>query len=49
VTVQAAWLVGDRLTTANVTSLRGDKAWTIEAALSTAAFVSRGRSRRPVD
>ena len=42
-TAQAAWLIGDRLTTASVTSLAGDMDWTIEAARSIATHLTGGR------
>jgi hypothetical protein len=44
ITAQVAWLSGDRLTTASVTSLNGHDDWAIEAASTIAlALDRRGR------
>jgi hypothetical protein len=44
-TAQAAWLIGNRLTTASVTSLAGDMAWATEAAHSISMLLTDGQSR----
>jgi hypothetical protein len=41
VTAQVAWLTGDHLATASVTSLNGDEAWMIETARSIAGLLDR--------
>jgi hypothetical protein len=41
VTAQVAWLAGDRLATASVTSLDGSESWTVEAACSIAVLLDR--------
>jgi hypothetical protein len=41
VTAQVAWLAGDRLATASVTSLDGSENWTVEAACSIAVLLDR--------
>ena len=43
ITAQVAWLSGDRLATASVTSLNGDDAWAIEAASAIALALDRRR------
>jgi hypothetical protein len=41
ITVQVAWLAGERLATASVTSLKGDQEWMIGAARSIAGLLQR--------
>jgi hypothetical protein len=45
VTAQVAWLAGDRLATASVTSLAGEKAWAVDAARSLAVVLDRRLNR----